>query len=416
MSQEILELVEKQGKMFEQFRDVHLDRVKQLEQHSKLQDQQLDSIVKGGILSKVAGGASVSAVPLEHVLNTKTGELIPLLSNTDRLSALETNSYQSATGSNATPSIGRILRGIVLGGNAPDAKELTEERKALGITQDPAGGFTVSGSVSSELVDALRAASVLNIAGCRTLPMPTPQLSIARVVNSPTISWHGENAALPQGDPTFGLVNLNAHTCVCLVKLSVELAQDSANLEQQLSSVIVNSMAQAIDQAGLVGVTTDAGGAPLGVMNLKNRAKVTSIGAPTSWDWLVDGMYALALNNVPLANIGALIGHPAIWRKMRKLKTGITSDNTPLPMPAEVAALPKLFTTAATYNGTNTASGIIANWRDLIMGVRKDITVRVLQEAFMGSNLQVALLCYARVDFQATRQESFCTLEGMTTS
>ena len=48
------------------------------------------------------------------------------------------------------------------------------------------------------------------------------------------------------------------------------------------------------------------------------------------------------------------------------------------------------------------------------MGVRKDINVRVLSEAFMGSNLQVAVLAYARVDFAATREQSFCTLEGIT--
>jgi HK97 family phage major capsid protein len=83
-------------------------------------------------------------------------------------------------------------------------------------------------------------------------------------------------------------------------------------------------------------------------------------------------------------------------------------------MPAEIAALPKLWTTAAPLTGGTTASGIIANWRDLIMGIRKDITVRVLSESFIGSNLQIAVLAYARVDFAATRQESFCTLEGIT--
>ncbi|MDH4234257.1 MAG: phage major capsid protein, partial [Gallionella sp.] len=198
------------------------------------------------------------------------------------------------------------------------------------------------------------------------------------------------------------------------VKLSLELGQDSANIEQILQSTINSAMAQAIDSAGLVGVTSNAAAAPAGVMNLANRNKVLSIGAPTSWDFLVDGMYELALDNVPMDNIGAFIAHPSVWKKMRKLKTGITNDNTPLTMPAEIAALPKLWTTAAPLTGGTTASGIIADWRDLIMGVRKDITVRVLSETFMGSNLQLAILAYARVDFAATRQQSFCTLEGIT--
>jgi HK97 family phage major capsid protein len=99
---------------------------------------------------------------------------------------------------------------------------------------------------------------------------------------------------------------------------------------------------------------------------------------------------------------------------MRKLKTGITNDNTPLEAPQEVAELPKIWTTAAPLTGGTTATGFIADWADVLFGVRKNIQVKVLQEAFMGSNLQVAILAYARVDFVMTREKSLCTLEGIT--
>jgi len=303
---------------------------------------------------------------------------------------------------------------MVLGGRADDASELAEERKSLGISSDPAGGYNVNGSLSAEWIDALRAKMVLSTAGARTILMPTGSMSLARVVDDPVISWHAENAALGTGDPTFGAVTLNAKTCVCLVKLSLELSQDAGNIEEILSSTITNAMAGAIDRAGLVGVTVDAGAAPSGVMNMSGRNKVLTIGAPTSWDFLVDGMYELMLDNVAAENIGAFIAHPAVWKKMRKLKSGITNDNTSLTMPQEIAALPKLWTTAAPLTGGTTASGIIADWRNLIFGVRQYINVRVLSEAFMGSNLQVAVLAYARVDFAPTREQSFCTLEGIT--
>lgn len=243
--------------------------------------------------------------------------------------------------------------------------------------------------------------------------MDSKSLTIAKITGDPAIAWHAENAALSGTDPTFGAINLDAKTCVCLVKMSLELSQDSANIEQMLSSTLTNAMALAIDKAGLVGTTTDAAGAPDGIMNLPGRNKVTSIGAPTSWDFMIDGMYELAADNVPLDLIGAFIAHPAVW-KMRKLKTGITNDNTLLTMPAEIAALPKLWTASAPLTGGTTAAGIVADWRDLIFGVRKDISVRVLSDAYLGSNLQIAVLAYARVDFAATRADSFCTLEGIT--
>lgn len=349
---------------------------------------------------------STKAANHETFFDVKTKKSVPVLLPSHSLASLESKSD--------TPSIGRVLRGIVLGGRCDDANELELERKGLGIGGDPAGGYTVSGALSSQWIDNLRANMVLSRAGCRTIPMETGTLSLARVVTDPSVSWHGENAALADSDPTFGAVNLNAKTVVCLVKLSLELAQDSANIEAILQSTITNAMSAAIDRAGLVGTSTDAGAAPSGIMNLANRNSVTAIGAPTDWDFLVDGMYELAADNVSLDNIGAFIAHPAVWKKMRKLKTGIASDNTPLTMPAEVEALPKLWTTAAPLTGGTTASGIIADWRDLILGVRKDISIRILTESFMGTHLQVGVLAYARVDFAATREASFCTLEGIT--
>lgn len=355
----------------------------------------------------LSNGKGTKASPLEHWRDTKSGKLVPVLGHADSLGALE------AKGADAS-SIGRQLRGLVLGSANSDARELADEFKALGGTSDPAGGYTISGILSSTWIDLLRAQMVLSRAGARTVPMDARDVTLARLTTDPAVAWHKESADLTGTEPTFGAVNLHAHTVVCLVRLSLELAQDSANIETMLSTSVTQALAHAIDSAGLVGVTTDAAGAPGGIFNLTDRNSVTSIGAPTSWDFVVDGMYELMADNVAAESIGALVGHPAVWKKMRKLKTGITNDNTPLTAPAEVQALPKLWTTAAPLTGGTTAKAMIADWRDLVFGVRRDITVQMLNQTFLGSNLQVAMLAYARVDFQATRAASFCTLEGIT--
>ncbi len=57
---------------------------------------------------------------------------------------------------------------------------------------------------------------------------------------------------------------------------------------------------------------------------------------------------------------------------------------------------------------------MVAKWSDLLYGVRKQITVKLLDQSFMASNLQLAMLVFARVDFAATREASFCTMEGIT--
>jgi HK97 family phage major capsid protein len=343
----------------------------------------------------------------ETWIDTKSKQEIPVLTADDRL-------IDQDTDGKSAPSVGRFLRGLVCGARADDARELADERKDMGVVSDPAGGYTVQGALSSAWIDALRARTALVRAGARTVPMDSSTLTIARVDADPTCYWKAENAAITASQPTLGAVKLDAKTVVCLTKLSLELSQDAANIERILESVITSAMAVDIDSAGLLGKTTDAAGAPWGLINAENRNRVQSIGAPTSWDWVVDGVYELLVDNVPEDRIGALVAHPAVYKKMRKLKTGITNDNTPLQAPQEVAALPKIWTTAAPLTGGTTATGFIADWADVLFGVRKNIQVKVLQEAFMGSNLQVAILAYARVDFVMTREKSLCTLEGIT--
>lgn len=403
--QELSEVAEKIGKGFEEFKASYDARLTAEVRHREELERKMN-------LASVAGNRQPDTASRDVWIDTKSGQRVPVLTNKQRLADLETNVIHSDFGTKALPSMGRVMRGIILGGRADDAKELADERKALSIQSDPSGGYTVPSALSSQWIDALRARMVLTQAGARTVPMPGKSLTLARVTGDPTVAWHNENANISTGDPTFGAVTLEAKTCVAVVKFSLELAQDSANLEQILQATLVNAAALAIDRAGLVGITTGAGAAPDGIFNLAGRNSVTGIAIPDSWDFLVNGIYELLLDNVALEDVGAFIAHPAVWKKMRKLKT---ADLAPMPAPEEVARIPKLWTTSAPLTGT-TADGIIADWRDLLFGVRQDITVRVLSESFLGSNLQIAMLVYARVDFAAARQVSFCTLEGITVS
>lgn len=399
---------------------------------SRLDDLQ-DQIDKVELVRNRPGAppSRLAAVKPKHEMwvNSKTKESVPVLNHGESLLALEPRMdvdradvdvdrvNVDRANVDGEPSVGRALRGMILGSKAHDAKQLFEERKALSIGSDPTGGYTVEGRMAAQWIDLLRSAMVLSQAGARTVPMDANTLTIAKVTGDPTVSWHKEGNAINAGEPTFGAVELTARTAVAFVKLSLELAQDSANIEAILQKTLVTSLAQAIDSAGLVGVATDAAVAPMsgaGVFGLTGRNTVTGIGAPTSWDPVVDGIYELLADNVPMESIGALIAHPALWKKMRKLKTGISGDNTPLTMPDEVAKMRKLWTTAAPFTGGNTCSAAIADWRDLLYGVRKQISVRVMQERFLADTLEIGVLVYARVDFAATNASSFCTLEGIT--
>ena len=393
---DVLKLIDAQGAELKTWQEKHDSRLDEIAAEAR--EAALKAARPGGM-----GGGNAPTAPAQTWIDTKTRTRVPVLRPTDSLAALESKADK-------IPTMGRVLRGLVLGGAADDARELEAERKALSIGNDVGGGFTVAGVLSSQWIDLLRSQMVLTRAGALTVPMDAATLTLARLTGDPAVSWHAENAALDAVEATFGSMTLSVCIVVCMVRMSLELSQDSANIEDILQSSLVNAMAGAIDSSGLVGVVP----APGGVFDMAGRNTVTAIGAPTSWDFVVDGLYELMADGVPQESIGALIAHPALWRKMRKLKTGITSDNTPLAAPAEVAALPKLWTTAAPLTSGTTAKAVLGRWSDLLFGVRKSITIKVLSEAFLGSNLQVAVLAYARVDFGATRQQSFCTMEGIT--
>ena len=293
----------------------------------------------------------------ETWIDVKSKKSVPVLRHNQSLAALEKRDASQ-------PSLGRVLRGIVLGGAAHDAHALETERKSMNIFSDTSGGYTVNGGLSDMWIDNLRAQMVLSRAGALTLPMDTGEVTIARVTADPSISWKAESAAITDTEPTFSKVTLSAKTCVCLVKLSLELSQDAANIEQILQQTITNAMAAAIDNAGMNGVSTNAAAAPGGIYNASGINTISTVGAPTSWDWALDGIYELLEDNVALSDVGALIAHPKVWVKMAKLKTGITSDKTTLVPPPEVAAIPKLWTTAAPYTSGTTCRAV---WRMAII-------------------------------------------------
>jgi len=91
--------------------------------------------------------------------------------------------------------------------------------------------------------------------------------------------------------------------------------------------------------------------------------------------------------------IGGVVMHPLLWSTLAKTKTGMSSDNTTLLAPDAVCDRPTFVTTAAPLTGSpQSTTAFITDWSDLLFGVRQDLQVRILNEAFMASNLQIAAL------------------------
>ena len=71
-------------------------------------------------------------------------------------------------------SLGKYLRGMTLGATSD------LEHRALSEGTDSAGGYTVPTVLSAQLIDMLRADSVIMRAGAQAVPMARDNLSFAR--------------------------------------------------------------------------------------------------------------------------------------------------------------------------------------------------------------------------------------------
>ncbi|MES9987060.1 MAG: phage major capsid protein [Candidatus Thiodiazotropha endolucinida] len=309
------------------------------------------------------------------------------------------------------PSPGVTLGGILRAMAGAGTTRVIQN--ALSIGTDTAGGYTVPTALLAQLIDALRAKSVCNAAGCQTVVLDTKQTNVARLDTDPIAAWRAEQALVAEGDPTFGNVQFNAKSLAVLVKVSFELLQDSLNVEQALMNAFAQSLALTLDQAALNG--TGSANEPLGIVNTPG-IKTVDMGvngaALSNYDPMINSYYELANANAGKAT--AAVMAPRTEMEFAKL---VDSTGQPLQRPSMIKDLPFLSTTTMpiteTHGTANNASSIIVgDFSQLWIGIRQQLRIEVLREKFMD-NLQVGFIAHLRADVAPAHPQSFCHVQGV---
>ncbi len=304
------------------------------------------------------------------------------------------------------PALGDTVRAMITG------PRNESERRALAEGTNSAGGYTVPTPLATMFIDRLRSQSVAIKAGALTVPMTSATLAMARLETDPTIGWRAENAALAEGDPTFGRVLLTAKSLAGIVKISRELAQDTANAGTMIEQALSRAMALEIDRAAIFG--DGSSNSPTGITGTSgiNEVSMGTNGAVLNTDKMLDAIYEMLLDNASAPT--AAILHPRTMIALQKLKDG---QGMPVTLPSMLAAVPMLMTTAAPItetqgSATNASSVVFGDFRELIIGMRENITIQVLDQLY-ADNGQIALAVHARCDVQLAHKESFSRLKGI---
>lgn len=290
------------------------------------------------------------------------------------------------------------------------------ESKALDTGTPSTGGYALAPFLAAQVIDRARAASRVIEAGAQTLNMADGTVYIPRLAGGVSGAWRAENSAVSLEDPTFERVTLAAKTCAVLVKMSRELFEDiSAEAFQAIEHEITSALALRLDYAAIRGAGTS--NEPQGVRNAAGvtvTPLATNGATPTNYGEIVDH----------IANVwGANFEPTAALMSSRSAKTyAKLADTTgqPLRAPKVVEDLPFKVTNQIPNDlTTGTATGVtseiyVADWRELILGVRPQLGIRtlVLNEAF-ASNLQIGVLAYLRADVALAHPAAFSVITGV---
>ena len=310
--------------------------------------------------------------------------------------------------------IGAALRDVLRGGGLP-SEVVTHS--------DSDGGLVVPEPTMRRLLDLVRSASVAVRAGAQVVPMEAGGMTFGTVTKDPLAVWRPEGAKVPASDITFGRITLRPKTLAAIVPATQEWAEDAVNGPALIEAALSSAIAAELDRAVLLGSGSDA--EPLGLFNHPAVPATDDIGEPAGYGDVVS-----AVGDIYERNYVGDVSDLAWVRHPRDARTfaGLTdTTNQPLNAPEWAAALMKFHTTklpADGGDGANESVGIIGDFRELVVGVRTRLNIRVSRDARVtnlagnvhnaADELKLAFIAYLRADVAVLRPQFFQKLTGIT--
>lgn len=333
--------------------DILNDQGKSMEAWKKKHDEKLNELESNVIeMAKKANrpnfGGSGFAPDIKH-LHTADGRKVPLLRSEQKFADL----YR---GEKSEFNIGEFCRDAV-----------------CGSTKAASGAALVPVALGSQIIDMVREATVISLAGAGTIAIDGPT-NLAKLTSGPTVYQHTESATdISESDIVAEPVTLNPKTLAVLLPLTVELVQDSPNLDALLNMALAGAFASKLDALCIATLLADP-----------NIPKSLATQDPALWAKLLEAVgAALVLNQrLPTSHISA----PAdfIGRAGQLASTA----GTWLGKPPALAGMTELQTT-----GLTAGTALFGNFAEAFaIAMRSELRVEVVRHAkpTSGSHLLVA--------------------------
>ena len=221
----------------------------------------------------------------------------PMKSDTDEKRGRASNAYKE--------DFGRHLRGKLLLHNV------------LSEGVDANGGYLVPEEFERQIVTALEAENVMRTL-CKVITTANERKIPVAGTHS-VAAWTAENAAYTESNPTFDQKTIDAYKLTDLIKVSIELLDDSAfPLEPYIAQEFARAFGIAEEEAFCIG---DGSGKPTGLFTANGGAVgvTTAGGTAITADEVISLVYSL---KSPYRRNAKFLLNDATVAMLRKLKDG----------------------------------------------------------------------------------------------
>ena len=261
---------------------------------------------------------------------------------------------------------------------------------------DANGGYLVPEEFERQIIDTLKEENVMRRL-CKVITTASERKIPVAAAHS-TAAWTAENAAFTESNPTFSQKTIDAYKLTDLIKVSIELLDDSAfDLESYIAREFAYAFGVAEEQAFCMGTGT---GQPTGLFTANGGTVGVTAASSTAvtTDEVISLIYAL---KAPYRKNAKFLMNDATVAALRKLKD--TNGNY-LWQPSVQAGQPDTFLGYELYTSPyvpTMAAGALAvafgDFQNYWIADRTGRTVQRLNELY-STNGQVGFVASERVD------------------
>lgn len=279
----------------------------------------------------------------------------------------------------------------------------------LSTSPDTDGGYLVPIEFERQIITGLQEANVIRSIAKTITTSAERKIPVA--ATHTTAKWTAENAAITESNPTFAQKTIDAFKLTDLVKVSLELLQDSMfDLESYIAAEFARAFGVAEEEAFCIGTGT---GQPTGIFTESGGTVGVTANSPTAItvDNLIDLVYAL---KSPYRRNAVFLMKDITVSSLRKLKDNngayLWQPSVQAGQPDRLLGYP-LYTSpyapAAAAEAMPIAFGDFSNYW---IADRMGRTVQRLNELYAG-NGQVGFIATERVDGKVILSEGIQLLQ-----